>query len=780
MSDLIVFDLDGVITSEEAYWDSAGLTLHELLYSPHYWNIQDRPEQERYVPASTAQEAHQWSRQVFPMDQIQALKGRAINSNWDTCYGAVCLRLIDLLALVPAPNELTPLRPWDSEWIARFRSQLASVGLQEKQRQARGFNLLESPVFQGYVGLDLINRLDIYASQVLGRAIENVFVRTSPFWSFCRSIFQEWYLGDQLYQETYGKIVGQSGKPGCIHFDSLLLPAERVGSVLERLKAQGYTLGVATGRVRQEAIIPLKEHSLLSYFDPEHISTYTEVEQAERILRDRGDQKLLSKPNRFPFLFAVEHNYQIAWERKPRAYQGRFIAIGDATSDILSAREAGGLTIAVLTGAHTPEARALLERSEPDFLIQNIEELPELLLKLDSLTTIQKTQFTELSKAERLLHRWFWRHMHLNVDSVRLVPRAVSLNSFNGFYRVGGEEYFFKTHIEEQGKLTEYYHAEQLYQAGYNIVRPLKILHEEGRQMVVYPVIHWPVMFDLMWSQERGEISVFSQDELIEAERKECHRLLELYRESARMISAEEHAQAPIHQLFWHRLAGERFNVFYRNQRMYLPGGEASEAFEDLLHYHWIINGEHQKQTLGELIERGRDVLDPRRSATAVVGHGDAHFGNVFLEKGHKYLYFDPAFAGKHDVLLDIIKPLYHNIFASWMYFPKEIVSNFHIAINIHNNIVIVEHSYQLAPIRKALLEVKEQHLLEPLLKWLRDGRELPEDWEERLRLALLCCPLLTINLLDRKRLPVSISWLGLTQAVQLGNRGIEPWREKK
>ena len=40
MSNLIVFDLDGVITSEEAYWDAAGLTLHELLYSPSYWDVE--------------------------------------------------------------------------------------------------------------------------------------------------------------------------------------------------------------------------------------------------------------------------------------------------------------------------------------------------------------------------------------------------------------------------------------------------------------------------------------------------------------------------------------------------------------------------------------------------------------------------------------------------------------------------------------------------------------------------------------------------------------------
>ncbi len=101
-------------------------------------------------------------------------------------------------------------------------------------------------------------------------------------------------------------------------------------------------------------------------------------------------------------------------------------------------------------------------------------KLPALLADIDSLVTIQRLQFTERRKAERLLQRWFARHMHLATESVTLTPKAVSLNSFNGFYRSEGEEYFFKTHVEEQGVVEEYYNAELLYQAGYNIVRPLR------------------------------------------------------------------------------------------------------------------------------------------------------------------------------------------------------------------------------------------------------------------------------------------------------------------
>jgi len=774
LSNLIIFDLDGVITSEEAYWDTAGLMIHEVLYSPRYWHISGSIGE--YHPVTTAEESRRLSREIFPEATIMSLKARMINSNWDTSYVGFCLYLLELLSRVPALSALLPLRPWDDSWIGAFRLQL--VGIDVSGVGSTALRALDEPIFQGYTGFELIKRLDAYASQKLHQPIEGVFARRSPAWKFCQNLFQEWYLGEQLFTQQYGRAPAQTSKPGCIHFEQPLLPIEKLRSMLTSLREAGYTLGIATGRPGHEAIIPLQNYGLLSYFDKQHIVTDVEVMRVEATLRRQGITTSLGKPHPFPFLLAAYPTYQHE-DRLPTP--GSFIVVGDTPSDVRGAHAAGAIAVAVLTGARTNEARALLEESRPDFTVEDVTALPALLAHFDDLATIQRLQFNERAKAELLLQRWFARHMSLDVDSVTLTPRAVSLNSFNGVYRTGNEEYFFKTHVEEQGIIQEYYHAELLHDAGYNIVRPLRTLHEQGQQMVIYPVVHWPVMFDLARAIEVGRSEQANVDLLATAERRECERLLNIYRTTLAQSTAAEHAQAPIHQLFWHRLAGERLKSFYVGKSLQAQQpAETLISFEKISTYQWIINGQPQRSTLGALIERAARVLHPEQSAMTVIGHGDAHFGNVFLEHERDYLYFDPAFAGRHSLLLDVVKPLFHNVFASWMYFPYECEKDctLDVVVDESRQAIIAQYDFTLAPVREAMLRTKMQYLIRPLLAWLRAENALQSDWLDVMQSALMCCPLLTINLFDSGRMPTTISWLGLLYAVHMGNNSLTAWEE--
>lgn len=771
MKNVIVFDLDGVITSEEAYWDTAGLVLHELLYSPRYWNI---ARSSVYQPLSTAEECRRISRETLPEAIILGFKAHSINSNWDTCYAAVCICLLDLLASLPDRSALFPLRPADASWTATFRESLAQM---TAPGVLNAFRRLDAPILQNYVGLELMNLFDRYASELFDQPVEGVFVYASPFWLLCQDLFQETYLGDELYRQTYGHASSQPDKPGCIHFEQPLLPVEDLRSMLATLVEQGYVLGVATGRPRQEAIVPLKNYGLLAYFDPARVMTHDEVALAEAALRDKGDKTIsLVKPNPYQFLRAYDPQYQ---PLQPPPSAGSFVVVGDTPSDVRGGRSAGAIIIAVLTGARTVQARTMLELAQPDFTVKDVTEVPALLAQMDDLATIQRMQFSERNKAEMLLRRWFLLHMDLLVESVILTPKAVSLNSFNGIYRVNGEEYFFKTHVEEQGIVEEYYHAELLYNAGYNIVRPLRTIHQKGQQMVIYPVIHTPVMFDLMRAVEVGETELVNEASLAAAEKRECERLLAIYQKTLAKSSAEEHARAPIHQLFWHRLTGERLKSFYSEKTFPFPKQADDKhvmqglLFENLLRYRWIINGVELSgplPTLGQLIERAKVVLNPARAAMTIIGHGDAHFGNVFLEDRTEYQYFDPAFAGRHDPILDIVKPFFHNVYATWMYFPQQVAQDLSCSVTLHDDKISVEHNYVLSPVRQAILGTKREHLLRPLVSLLSEQGALAKDWAEVMRLALMCCPLLTVNLLDDEKRSAAICWLGLTQVMQMGN----------
>ncbi len=773
LNNLVIFDLDGVITSEEAYWDTAGLVLHELLYSPHYLHVDKTVN--AYHPAQTAEESRRISRETLPESLIVGLKARSVNSNWDTCYSGFCLYLISLLSLVPDRASLLPLRPGDEDWIATLRRQLTHID--PASVNATSLQSLNAPILQGYRGVELIERFNALASEVLGVRIDGVFARYSPSWKFCQDLFQEWYLGEELYTQIYDRAPAQPGKPGCILFEQPLLPVEQIQATLETLREQGYTLGVATGRPGPEAILPLKNYGLWHYFSEEHIVTDAEVARAETSMRESGKSVSLVKPHPFPFLRAADPTYEPG---QPLPSGASFVVVGDTPSDVQGAHAAGALSVAVLTGARTAEARSMLEQSNPDFIVADMTEVPALMKRIYDLATIQRLQFTELRKAETLLLRWFAHHMNLPVDSVTLTPKPVSLNSFNGFYRLGEEEYFFKTHVEEQGVLEEYYNAELLYNAGYNVVRPLRTIHEKGQQMVVYPVIRWPVMFDLMREIETGNTEHTTVEILAAVEKRECERLLRIYQTVLASSSADEHAQAPIHQLFWHRLTGGRLNNFYEGKSVLLPRTtDTWISFEQIKSYRWRINGVMQRYTLGELLERAKRVLDPAQAAMTVIGHGDAHFGNVFLEDGQEYLYFDPAFAGRHSPLLDIVKPLFHNVFATWMYFPHAVEPECTLEVQIQEQeqIIDIRNPFHLPPVREAILQTKKEHLLRPLISWLRSIDALPSNWLAILQSALLCCPLLTVNLFDHQRMPATISWLGLTYAVHMGNNGVASWK---
>lgn len=380
---------------------------------------------------------------------------------------------------------------------------------------------------------------------------------------------------------------------------------------------------------------------------------------------------------------------------------------------------------------------------------------------------IQTLQFSDQAAANALLKDFVNDNFPFNVKQVQVRPSAVSLNSINGFlHTVEGDKLFFKTHVEPQSLIHEYYNSTIMAEAGYPIIQPIFSSTEWGKQLLVYEFFEFPSLFDVARQIETGQRG--GVDRIIALQEKADQALWDIYQQTLQPLSAEDHAQVPIHQLFVHRLVGGRYHEFYVGQEVKLPGQTLS--FDQLAKLTWQINGITYQDTLADIIQTASQKLNPT-ATPSVVGHGDAHNGNVFVDETTETLiYFDPAFAGRHSPFLDLTKPIFHNVFAIWLYFPQEIAKAMSINLEISSNYIHVDHDFQPSSIRLGFLQSKLKYVLQPLIDHLKATEQLPETWRQELKLALFCCPFLTMNLCDAQRFPPEITLLGLSLAVEMGS----------
>ncbi|MGN9906300.1 hypothetical protein ACTMTJ_01990 [Phytohabitans sp. LJ34] len=386
------------------------------------------------------------------------------------------------------------------------------------------------------------------------------------------------------------------------------------------------------------------------------------------------------------------------------------------------------------------------------------------------LIEIQRRQHTDRSGAEQLLRDFIQDTFPLNVSAVELRPLAVSLNSFNGFLTLAdGHRLFFKTHTEPHAVISEFYNSALLAKVGYPTLEPVHSSVTAGRQLLIYEVVDEPSVFDIAWQIEIDSAPVGSLGALTEAQIRSDRQLFEIYVRSLEWQDPDSAAVAPVHQLFHHRLAGTRFRSYYGSgQMLSLPGAKLPIA--EVFRKSWSVNGQRYKCSLGSLIADADRLLQPSRPGASVIGHGDAHNGNIFfVEHERQLVYFDPAFGGRHDPFLDLAKPIFHNTFAMWMYYPELKNADLTLTLDITDEAIVVTHDFELPPIRHMFLHSKLQHTLTPILTELRGRGWLPKDWRARFKAALFCCPLLTKNLADGSAFPPEIRALGFAMAVEMG-----------
>ncbi len=390
--------------------------------------------------------------------------------------------------------------------------------------------------------------------------------------------------------------------------------------------------------------------------------------------------------------------------------------------------------------------------------------------------------------AEGMVARLIGQETGLDVTQATIYRDRYSLNSVNGVVTTEREgPLFFKFHTEEEesSNVKEYYQASILSEAGLPVDMPVLASTKPGRQFLLYAFSRDPKLADVCLQLERGGDSSYTITELLEAQVKldeiSAHAALSTLSEP-NSASCEE----PIHQLFYNRLVdqgvtdqlGGRYRQFYKGRSLSIEGKEVSwDRFESL---RWVINDIEYTDSLRELFLRSLQMLSPRRLAAepCIVSHGDAHNANVWVrqtpgEGRVHFVYFDPAFAGRHiPALLGEIKATFHNVFAHpyWLYTPEYAETAFKLFATIRSDRIIINHNWDPGELRRAFLYSKFENYWLPLLIALKHKEKLPEDWETVMRLSLFCCPTLVINLLPNEQRSLSASLLGFAIALLCGS----------
>ena len=253
--DTVIFDMDGVITSENGYWDAAALTVYEYMYGKEHFGNESIDA--KYL----SDNVKVVRKDIFLDDKLITLfKGMGVNSNWDLGYITLLISLV--------------INSCDSQKIYEYAKDIDE---------------------------DIISTYDILAkkaSMTFGESYEK-YRRNGKLWCDMRDTFQEWYLGDEKFFESYGRAAYLSGKSGIYKSEEPLIPLTELKLILNEL-AGSKRLGIGTGRPYIEIVPLLKGWGILNLFDANGICTYDEVIKGEKEIGIT-----LTKPHPYMFLKAL-------------------------------------------------------------------------------------------------------------------------------------------------------------------------------------------------------------------------------------------------------------------------------------------------------------------------------------------------------------------------------------------------------------------------------------------------------------------------------------------
>jgi phosphoglycolate phosphatase-like HAD superfamily hydrolase len=376
MFQTVLFDVDGVLLSEERCFDTTALTVWELLYHPDFVGLEGEPVD----PVPGDEEIRSIRQAVFHREEVLTwLKSCGMNSNWD---------MVSILFGYQLQRLLRQLHTHRPEWVKEMlQGEMNQTALQQIGEAVRSEGIRFQPDFGAVIYdfrdasmekqafLTHVNRL---AEAWSGLSV-TCFSHQTPMWELGQEVFQEWYLGSSLFEKEEGR-PARSRKECFLQQEIPLASPEAIRKTLDQLLEKGIRLGIGTGRQALETEVPLDALGLYSAFDAKHVATASDVLKAEERFPERAP---LGKPDPYTYVKAYlgrQTDDRVCLETPlPLPDKDQILIVGDSVADLLAARKIGCRFAATLTGPTGEKARAKFEELKADYILKDVTKLTEII-----------------------------------------------------------------------------------------------------------------------------------------------------------------------------------------------------------------------------------------------------------------------------------------------------------------------------------------------------------------------------------------------------------------
>lgn len=374
----VIFDIDGVLFSEENYFNVSALTIQEWLYDSMHFRLPTETNLSQIknnIGNISATRYYIWGQDKL----INFIKSKGINSEWDMVHAYLCT-VIGLMAkeYFSRSNEKLDIFIKNYDDIKNAGLILMGLTVPKAEKILEYWESIFDTDIKGIkIFKVLLSDLKRYLNDTEWMQPQN------SFWHMHKETFLNIYLGTDLFIKEFGKVPYNGRKEGFIKFDKSLAPAEKIKAMFQELKKEGYEIAIATGRKRIEVEIPFIQNNWKDEFNDNYIATVSDAEEIAK----KEKCKIPDKPEPFIYYCAMfgrrSDNYlNYLNENVIINQEDEYIIVGDSVSDFLAANRIGVNFIGIV-GAHKSSGFETFLKKENAIFVDSVLDVLQILKNSD-------------------------------------------------------------------------------------------------------------------------------------------------------------------------------------------------------------------------------------------------------------------------------------------------------------------------------------------------------------------------------------------------------------